>query len=612
MDDMKSAIKGIASKGRNGDNMLVHMAPDEVAGIASLGGVSINPETGLPEMFKFRDFLKIAVPVGIAMATGNPAMAAKMPSFLTNPVGRAVLSGATSALAAKVGGGDSDEVKRAFGTGILADAVVQGGQKMFGDPTKAQQLQDIRAREVNRQQGFEAGKQIKPITRDIASTTGNYQSAGMGRTPMYESSIASTTGNYQSAGMGKTPMYENVQSQGVGSPSIATKSPLSPEELKLVRGDMMMRGIGPAVGLLDSGALDPEEEERRKRKEIDMVAPYTVQARYPGAGYGSREFSYFNPNSMYAKEGGYIKNMQEGGMVDDAPMLAPPPNPSDLGLGEPAPMDNTTGIASTMPAEVETTTQQDIIPSSAFQGDIMQYAPGILGASNYAMNPMGSGINSVEYDYRNFLPQGSNMSTPSPTGITSTPMGSGEQVQGSTNILKDLTPKRGVAGSPGSFTPFLDYTPMSKIGGRDYTPGESNRMFRDRLIGYNSDGTPRYERQLKYNVAGYTPYGGGKPTGTRIIPIKGMNEGGTVGIVNGMGDGMSDSIYGNMMDNPSQRVALSDGEFVIPADVVSGIGNGSTDAGARQLYAMMDEVRNARTGQREQAPEINAEEFLPA
>ena len=573
MDDMKSAIKGIASKGRNGDNMLVHMAPDEVAGIASLGGVSINPETGLPEMFKFRDFLKIAVPVGIAMATGNPAMAAKMPSFLTNPVGRAVLSGATSALAAKVGGGDSDEVKRAFGTGILADAVVQGGQKMFGDPTKAQQLQDIRTREVNRQQDFVKNMQIEP-----------------------------------GIPTGKKIMGQDQYTQ----PTVPTKSPLNAEELKLVRGDMMMRGIGPAVGLLDSGALDPEEEERRKRKEIDMVAPYTVQARYPGAGYGSREFSYFNPNSMYAKEGGYIKNMQEGGMVDDAPMLAPPPNPSDLGLGEPAPMDNTTGIASTMPAEVETTTQQDIVPSSAFQGDIMQYAPGILGASNYAMNPMGSGINSVEYDYRNFLPQGSNMSTPSPTGITSTPMGSGEQVQGSTNVLKDLAPKRGVAGSPGSFTPFLDYTPMSKIGGRDYTPGESNRMFRDRLIGYNSDGTPRYERQLKYNVAGYTPYGGGKPTGTRIIPIKGMNEGGTVGIVNGMGDGMSDSIYGNMMDNPSQRVALSDGEFVIPADVVSGIGNGSTDAGARQLYAMMDEVRNARTGQREQAPEINAEEFLPA
>lgn len=593
---MKSAIKGIASKGRNGDNMLVHMAPDEVAGIASLGGVSINPETGLPEMFKFRDFLKIAVPVGIAMATGNPAVAAKMPSFLTNPIGRAVLSGATSALAAKVGGGDSDEVKRAFGTGILADAVVQGGQKMFSDPQQLKQIENTRESYNQYQQQLEAQKNIPKVA---AATD-----------PIYKKdSLASIDFDI------RTPTDVPMRSAtGISSPTI--KKPFTDDAYNQMRAfdtrNMMMRGIAPSIALLDSGALDPEEEERRKRKEIDMVAPYTVQARYPGAGYGSREFSYFNPNSMYAKEGGYIKNMQEGGMVDDAPMLAPPPSPSELGLGEPAPMDNTTGIASTIPAEVETTTREDIVPSSAFQGDIMQYAPGILGASNYAMNPMGGGINSVEYDYRNFLPQGSNMSTPSPTGITSTPMGSGEQVQGSTNILEDLTPKRGVAGSPGSFTPFLDYTPMSKIGGRDYTPGESNRMFRDRLIGYNSDGTPRYERQLKYNVAGYTPYGGGKPTGTRIIPIKGMNEGGTVGIVSGMGDGMSDSIYGNMMDDPSQRVALSDGEFVIPADVVSGIGNGSTDAGARQLYAMMDEVRNARTGQRKQAPEINAEEFLPA
>ena len=596
MDDMKSAIKGIASKGRNGDNMLVHMAPDEVAGIASLGGVSINPETGLPEMFKFRDFLKIAVPVGIAMATGNPAVAAKMPSFLTNPIGRAVLSGATSALAAKVGGGDSDEVKRAFGTGILADAVVQGGQKMFSDPQQLKQIENTRESYNQYQQQLEAQKNIPKVA---AATD-----------PIYKKdSLASIDFDI------RTPTDVPMRSAtGISSPTI--KKPFTDDAYNQMRAfdtrNMMMRGIAPSIALLDSGALDPEEEERRKRKEIDMVAPYTVQARYPGAGYGSREFSYFNPNSMYAKEGGYIKNMQEGGMVDDAPMLAPPPSPSELGLGEPAPMDNTTGIASTIPAEVETTTREDIVPSSAFQGDIMQYAPGILGASNYAMNPMGGGINSVEYDYRNFLPQGSNMSTPSPTGITSTPMGSGEQVQGSTNILEDLTPKRGVAGSPGSFTPFLDYTPMSKIGGRDYTPGESNRMFRDRLIGYNSDGTPRYERQLKYNVAGYTPYGGGKPTGTRIIPIKGMNEGGTVGIVSGMGDGMSDSIYGNMIDDPSQRVALSDGEFVIPADVVSGIGNGSTDAGARQLYAMMDEVRNARTGQRKQAPEINAEEFLPA
>jgi len=594
MDDMKSAIKGIASKGRNGDNMLVHMAPDEVAGIASLGGVSINPETGLPEMFKFRDFLKIAVPVGIAMATGNPAMAAKMPSFLTNPVGRAVLSGATSALAAKVGGGDSDEVKRAFGTGVLADAVVQGGQKMFGDPQQLKQIENTRESYNQYQQQLEAQKNIPKVA---AATD-----------PIYKKdSLAGIDFDI------RTPTDVPMRSDtGISSPKM--EDFVTPEDYQAMRAfdrrNMMMRGIGPAVGLLDSGALDPEEEERRKRKEIDMVAPYTVQARYPGEGYGSREFMYFNPNSMYAKEGGYIKNMQEGGMVDDAPMLAPPPSPSELGLGEPAPMDNTTGIASTMPAEVETTTQQDIVPSSAFQGDIMQYAPGILGASNYAMNPMGGGINSVEYDYRNFLPQGS--STSGSSGIASTPMGSGEQVQGSTNILKDLAPKRGTSGGPSSFKPYTKWTSFSKLGERANLPGASNRMFRDVVSGYTASGEPIYTRETKYTIPGsssnwMTP--NKVKYGTR--PIK-FQEGGTVGIVSGMGDGMSDSIYGNMVDDPNQQVALSDGEFVIPADVVSGIGNGSTDAGARQLYAMMDEVRNARTGQREQAPEINAEEFLPA
>ena len=590
MDDMKSAIKGIASKGRNGDNMLVHMAPDEVAGIASLGGVSINPETGLPEMFKFRDFLKIAVPVGIAMATGNPTMAAKMPSFLTNPVGRAVISGATSALAAKVGGGDSDEVKRAFGTGILADAVVQGGQKMFSDPQQLKQIENTRESYNQYQQQLEAQKNIPKV----AATDPIYTKD---RLANIDFDIRTPT---------DVPMRSDT---GISSPKM--EDFVKPEDYQAMRAfdrrNMMMRGVAPSIALLDSGALDPEEEERRKRKEIDMVDPYTVQARYPGAGYGSREFMYFNPNSMYAKEGGYIKNMQEGGMVDDAPMLAPPPSPSELGLGEPAPMDNTTGIASTMPAEVATTTQQDIVPSSAFQGDIMQYAPGILGASNYAMNPMGGGINSVEYDYRNFLPQGS--STSGSSGIASTPMGSGEQVQGSTNILKDLAPKRGTSSSTKAFTPYTKWTSVSKLGQKPNIASASNRMFKDVVIGRTASGDPIYQRQTKYTVPGWTPYGGGDRVRYGVMK---MQEGGTVGIVSGMGDGMSDSIYGNMMDDPNQQVALSDGEFVIPADVVSGIGNGSTDAGARQLYAMMDEVRNARTGQREQAPEINAEEFLPA
>lgn len=78
----------------------------------------------------------------------------------------------------------------------------------------------------------------------------------------------------------------------------------------------------------------------------------------------------------------------------------------------------------------------------------------------------------------------------------------------------------------------------------------------------------------------------------------------------GPGDGMSDSIPASI--GGSQPARLADGEFVVPADVVSGLGNGSTDAGARELYAMMDKIREARTGLTRQAPEINPNKMMPA
>ena len=77
----------------------------------------------------------------------------------------------------------------------------------------------------------------------------------------------------------------------------------------------------------------------------------------------------------------------------------------------------------------------------------------------------------------------------------------------------------------------------------------------------------------------------------------------------GATDGMADRVPA-MIGN-TQPAALSDGEFVIPADVVSGLGNGNSDAGAKNLYAMMDRVRKARTGTTKQAPAINPNRMMP-
>ena len=82
------------------------------------------------------------------------------------------------------------------------------------------------------------------------------------------------------------------------------------------------------------------------------------------------------------------------------------------------------------------------------------------------------------------------------------------------------------------------------------------------------------------------------------------------GMVSGAGDGMADMIPASMEGD--QDVLLSDGEFVVPADVVSGLGNGSSDAGANKLEDMMDRVRELRTGGKAQPPAIPDEMMLPA
>ena len=81
-------------------------------------------------------------------------------------------------------------------------------------------------------------------------------------------------------------------------------------------------------------------------------------------------------------------------------------------------------------------------------------------------------------------------------------------------------------------------------------------------------------------------------------------------MLKGPGDGMSDSIPASIAGKRPAR--LADGEFVIPADVVSHLGNGSTDAGAKQLYAMMNKVRQARTGRKAQGREINPRRYMAA
>jgi hypothetical protein len=93
-----------------------------------------------------------------------------------------------------------------------------------------------------------------------------------------------------------------------------------------------------------------------------------------------------------------------------------------------------------------------------------------------------------------------------------------------------------------------------------------------------------------------------------IASLGSYSDGGRM--LKGPGDGMSDSIPAKI--GGKQEARLADGEFVVPADVVSHLGNGSTDAGAKQLYSMMDKVRQARTGRKSQGRQIRPHKYMPA
>jgi hypothetical protein len=104
--------------------------------------------------------------------------------------------------------------------------------------------------------------------------------------------------------------------------------------------------------------------------------------------------------------------------------------------------------------------------------------------------------------------------------------------------------------------------------------------------------------------------------------IKGLRSGGVSNLgdysdggrlLRGPGDGISDSIPAVI--GRKQPARLADGEFVVPARIVSELGNGSTEAGARKLYAMMDRVQSARkktVGKGKIAHNSRSDKFLPA
>ncbi len=150
--------------------------------------------------------------------------------------------------------------------------------------------------------------------------------------------------------------------------------------------------------------------------------------------------------------------------------------------------------------------------------------------------------------------------------------------------------------------------PQSAITPRAYATPFQQPMPQNVVSGAQDAGVDPYTGQMQFAVGGLTALAGG---GSAQYNLGGYSDGGR--LLRGPGDGVSDNIPAVI--GRKQPARLADGEFVIPARIVSEIGNGSTEAGARRLYAMMDRIQKARKksiGKTKVAVDSKAHRMLPA
>ena len=247
------------------------------------------------------------------------------------------------------------------------------------------------------------------------------------------------------------------------------------------------------------------------------------------------------------------------------------------------------GLAAASPMMLETTTKQPEIKTDASMGQRYSYSP---GATSPTPTPDVPGYGAQDQNFG----REQTYFNPSYAKLT------GEQAKGIYGFA-DGGPVEAMsnANAIGSDTGY----PQSDIRNGAYSNPYQQPVAQNVVTGVQGAGINPYTGQMAFADGGEAMAGGG------ISHLGDYSDGGR--LLRGPGDGVSDNIPA--MIGKKQPARLADGEFVVPARIVSELGNGSTEAGARKLYAMMDRVQKARgktVGKGKIATNSRAAKHLPA
>ena len=597
---LELAAQHLASRGRKGDSMLVHMAPEEVSGLQALakahgGSLTSNPDTGLPEANFLKSILPTLIGAGLSFIPGvGPLMAAGIVGGLQTARTGSLSKGLMAGLGAYGGAGLAGGLKAAAGAGASAALTPPaGGLSGIGGSS----MNEAVANAMGGAGGV--GSNLANLQTGVGGATAA-TSGGLGLTPGAATGLkanaqiglsgsplggaiapvtampptALTPGvNYTLSPQALSPATQApgmLSTMGQGINALGTETGRTAFLGNAASKGVAASGVGGTSGLLKSGlaAMSPA---LLATPEMTRPAPDTVahnftfnpgrvedpQMDYDGAYTGER--TYFNPTfTRRAADGGM---MDSGGTIEDMSNR----NQAMTLMASGGQMFAEGGETKA----VKPVEQDPYYTMSGQSGDAFKYLMGQMPAP--AARPAAQPVAPVQAPVA---------ATPAPAGVslfgrTAQRLTGGGAANPSSNFSFDP--------NTGMFTRLPPTTPEPEAA---------------------SPATFAYGDFAKNGGLMSLAQGG-------VSHLGDYSDGGR--LLKGPGDGVSDSIPATIADKRPAR--LADGEFVVPARIVSELGNGSTEAGARKLYAMMDRVQKARsktTGKDRVAANTRAERLLPA
>jgi hypothetical protein len=596
---MNQTAQGLASFGRGPDSMLVHMAPGEVKSLQQLamahgGSLTINPDTGLPEAGFLSSLLPMLIGAGVSMIPGvGPLMAAGLVGGGYGLATGSLKEGLKAGLGAYGGAGLGSALA---GAGVQASVAPQLAQTQAGIAELAGAV---------------------PASGLTPAMVPDYAASILGKTQPYVDASNAATTAFQNAG----PL-EKLKTMGSGLSNLGSGA----------GRDAFMTQIGGTKGLGMAGLaaaapmlLETTTKQPDIKQDTSLGQRYKFNAGTQTPTPNPDVPGYDNQGRNFGKEQKYFSPSYMP--IDDATAK------SMYGYASGGPVE---AMSDANAIGMNTGYPQAAIDTGAYATPYQQPISRnvVTGPQGVGMNPYtgqaqfaeGGEVDEYTYDPVTQLyikKSGQGATTVAPIKSISEVReggGGGRELGAAINNPGGVNTNRGlvesVLSSPtlgrmvNAFGDKQDPAPVESRG-TSTTPG-SETGDSDSGGGFTDVGGLGAAAAADADAGGYMARGGIAALADGGISHLGdYSDGGR--LLRGPGDGISDSIPA--MIGKKQPARLADGEFVVPARIVSELGNGSTEAGARKLYAMMDRIQKARgktVGKGKVAANSRSAKYLPA